>query len=132
MQMKDNTRALLTKVGLDSHDRGIKLIASRFRDEGMEVIYTGPWQSKEAVVDIALEEDVDIVGFNVFSDDHLLIPKVLDLMEERGILEDLLIVVGGNVPEPHQDDLYEAGVDGIFLPGSDLNEIVEFVEENLE
>jgi methylmalonyl-CoA mutase C-terminal domain/subunit len=129
--MTENIRVLLTKVGLDSHDRGIKLVASRFREEGMEVIYTGPWQSKEAVVEIALEEDVDVVGFNVFSDDHLLVPKVLDLMTEEGILENITVVVGGNVPEQHRDTLYDAGVDGIFLPGSDLDDIVDFVEENV-
>jgi len=128
--MTDNIRVLLTKVGLDSHDRGIKLISSRLREAGMEVIYTGPWQSKEAAVEIALEEDVDVVGFNVFSDDHLLVPKVLDLMEERGILSDTLIVVGGNVPEVDQDDLYEAGVAEIFPPGAEIDDIVSFIEEN--
>jgi methylmalonyl-CoA mutase C-terminal domain/subunit len=128
--MTDNIRVLLTKVGLDSHDRGIKLISSRLREAGMEVIYTGPWQSKEAAVEIALEEDVDVVGFNVFSDDHLLVPKVLDLMEERGILSDTLVVVGGNVPEVDQDDLYEAGVAEIFPPGAEIDDIVSFIEEN--
>lgn len=129
---QENIRALLTKVGLDSHDRGINLVASKFRDAGMEVIYTGPWQSKETVVNIALEEDVDVVGFNVFSDDHLLVPKVLDLMEKEGILSDTLIIVGGNVPEPHQDQLYEAGVAEIYPPGSDLDDIVEFVKSHFE
>lgn len=128
--MTKNIRVLLTKVGLDSHDRGIKLISSRLREAGMEVIYTGPWQSKEAAVEIALEEDVDVVGFNVFSDDHLLVPKVLDLMEERGILSDTLVVVGGNVPEVDQDDLYEAGVAEIFPPGTDIDDIIRFIEEN--
>lgn len=128
--MSTNIRVLLTKVGLDSHDRGIKLIASRLREAGMEVIYTGPWQSKEAAVNIALEEDVDVVGFNVFSDDHLLVPKVLNLMEERGILSDTLVVVGGNVPEEDQGELFDAGVAEIFPPGTDVGDIVSFIEEN--
>lgn len=128
--MTRNIRVLLTKVGLDSHDRGIKLVSSRLRDAGMEVIYTGPWTSKETAVNIALEEDVDVIGFNVFSDDHLLVPKVLNLMEERDILSDTLIVVGGNVPDEDADKLYEAGVAEIFSPGSDIDDIVDFIKEN--
>jgi len=128
--MTENIRVLLTKVGLDSHDRGIKLISSRLREAGMEVIYTGPWQSKETAVNIAMEEDVDVVGFNVFSDDHLLVPKVLNLMEEREILSDTLVVVGGNVPEVDQDELYDAGVAEIFPPGTDVDEIVSFIEQH--
>lgn len=128
--MTKNIRVLLTKVGLDSHDRGIKLVSSRLRDAGMEVIYTGPWQSKDAVVDIALEEDVDVVGFNVFSDDHLLVPKVLKLMEERGILSDTFVVVGGNVPDEDEDVLYDAGVVEIFPPGTNIDDIVAFIDEN--
>lgn len=116
-------RVLITKIGLDGHDRGSRLVAGFLRDAGMEVIYTAPWQAIETVVRQAMEEDVDAVGVSSLATDHLLMPKLMAAMREAG-LDDVVMVVGGIVPEAEVADMTAVGVDAIFHPGSSRDEIV--------
>ena len=116
-------RVLVTKIGLDGHDRGSRLVAGFLRDAGMEVIYTAPWQKIETVVNQAMEEDVDAVGISSLATDHLLVPKLMDAMREAE-LDDVTVVVGGIVPDNEVPPLNEAGVAAVFHPGSSRDEIV--------
>lgn len=121
-------RVLIGKPGLDGHDRGAKVVARAFRDAGFEVIYSGLRQSPEAIVQTAIQEDVDVLGLSILSGAHdTLVPKVIDLLEEKG-MTDVLVLVGGTIPDDDRDDLLEQGVDRVFGPDSDINEIVEYVQ----
>ena len=119
-------KVLVTKIGLDGHDRGSRLVATFLRDAGMEVIYTGPWQSIPAVVAIAQQEDVDVIGISSLSTDHLIVPKLMAALREAG-LGHIRVVVGGIVPDDEEALLAEAGVSQVFHPGSTRDEIVETV-----
>ena len=119
-------KVLVTKIGLDGHDRGSRLVATYLRDAGMEVIYTGPWQSIEAVVAIAQEEDVDVIGISSLSTDHLIVPKLMAALREAE-LGHIGVVLGGIVPDSELDMLAEAGVREVFHPGSTRERIVEAV-----
>lgn len=116
-------RVLLTKIGLDGHDRGSRIVASFLRDAGMEVIYTGPWQQIPAVVSMALEEDVDVIGVSSLASDHLLVPKLMEALREAG-LDHVGVAVGGTIPEEDDSWLREAGVRLIVRPGAPSEEIV--------
>ena len=116
-------RVLVTKVGLDGHDRGSRIVAAYLRDAGMEVIYTPPWQSIPAVVKLALEEDVDVIGISSLATDHLIVPKLLDALRAAG-LGDVGMIVGGIVPEDERPALLAAGVAAILGPGSSRDEII--------
>ncbi|MHB8826934.1 MAG: cobalamin B12-binding domain-containing protein [Acidimicrobiales bacterium] len=117
------TRVLVAKVGLDGHDRGIKVVARILRDAGMEVVYTGLFQTPEMVAVAAIQEDVDVVGLSMLSGAHLtLAPLVVAALRERG--SDIPVVVGGIVPGNDVDDLTAAGVAAIFGPGASAEEIV--------
>ena len=125
-------RCLVAKVGLDGHDRGAHVIARAFRDAGFEVIYSGLHNSPEAIVQTAIQEDVDVVGLSILSDAHdTLVPKVIDLLEDEG-MDDVMILAGGTIPEPDREELYEQGVDMAFGPGTDLDKIVRFIQENVQ
>ena len=115
-------KVLVTKVGLDGHDRGSRIVAAACRDAGMEVIYTPPWQSIPAVVKLALEEDVDVIGISSLATDHLIVPKLLAALADAG-LGDVRVVVGGIVPENEEAALVASGVRAIFHPGGTLDEI---------
>ncbi len=131
MSSKENQRrlrVLITKIGLDGHDRGSRIVASYLRDAGMEVIYTSPWQEIEAVVKLALEEDVDVLGVSSLATDHLLVPKLLRGLEAKG-LGHVKVVVGGIIPEQDIPDLMENGVARIFHPGVSREEIVTAFEK---
>ena len=117
-------RILITKIGLDGHDRGSRIVAAYLRDSGMDVIYTPPWQEIEAVVSLALQEDVDVIGVSSLATDHLIIPDMMNALREAG-LTDVEVFVGGIVPEQERPTLKEAGVRAIFGPGSKRDEIVE-------
>jgi methylmalonyl-CoA mutase C-terminal domain/subunit len=117
---------LVTKIGLDGHDRGSRIVAAYLRDAGMEVIYTAPWQTIGAVVKLALEEDVDVVGVSSLATDHLLLPRLVAALREAGIPH-VRVVVGGIVPAREERDLLAAGVAQVFHPGSSREEIVEGV-----
>jgi methylmalonyl-CoA mutase C-terminal domain/subunit len=125
-----NIRVLLTKIGFDGHDRGLRLVASALRDGGIEVIYTGPWQTIEQVTETALQEDVDVVGISSLGYDHVLIPKLLKLFKEKK-MDNILVIVGGIIAPDEIPALKDAGVAEVFHPGTKLSSIVEFVKENV-
>ncbi len=124
-------KVLVTKVGLDGHDRGSRLVAAYLRDAGMEVVYTAPWQEIAAVVKLALEEDVDVIGISTLATDHLLLPQVMAALHEAG-LGHVKVVVGGIVPDGEAAELLEAGVARVFHPGSAREDIVEAVRRLAE
>ena len=125
---KRKIRVLITKVGLDGHDRGAKLVARALRDAGMEVIYTGIRQTVESTVTAALEEDVDVLGLSFLSGDHMtLVPKVLNLLRKSG-RGDIPVVVGGIILNHHIPDLMKLGVKRVFLPGTPLDEIADYIQ----
>jgi methylmalonyl-CoA mutase, C-terminal domain len=129
--MPDRIRVLVAKPGLDGHDRGAKVIARAFRDAGFEVIYTGLRQTPEQVVNAALQEDVDAVGLSVLSGAHMtLCPRIMDLMKKEG-LDDVLVVVGGIIPDQDVPKLKELGVGEIFQPGASTEEIVTYVRDHV-
>ena len=115
-------RVLVTKIGLDGHDRGSRIVAAACRDAGMEVIYTPPWQSIAAVVKLALEEDVDVIGVSSLATDHLIVPKLMQALRDAR-LDNVCVVVGGIVPDNEEALLLEAGVREVFHPGSTMDEI---------
>lgn len=124
-------RILVAKPGLDGHDRGAKIIARAFRDAGMEVIYTGLRQTPEQIVNAALQEDVDAIGLSILSGAHMhLFPRIVDLLRENK-LDDVLIFAGGIIPPDDIPKLKEIGIAEIFPPGSSLQEIVDFVKNNI-
>ncbi len=124
-------RVLIGKPGLDGHDRGAKVIARAFRDAGCEVIYTGLRQSSESIVQSAVQEDVDIVGLSILSGAHnSLVPEVIDLLQEYG-MDDVMVLVGGIIPDEDAKELHEAGVDEVFGPDSRTDEIVEWALDNV-
>ena len=119
-------KVLVTKIGLDGHDRGSRVVATFLRDAGMEVIYTGPWQSIEAVVAISQEEDVDVIGISSLSTDHLIVPKLMEALRAAD-LGHIGVVLGGIVPENEVQMLLDAGVAEVFHPGATRQEIVAAV-----
>ncbi len=119
-------RVLVTKVGLDGHDRGSRIVATYLRDAGMEVVYTAPWQTIAGVVKLALEEDVDVVGVSSLATDHLLVPRLVAGLREAG-LPHVRVVVGGIVPPGEERVLLAAGVSRVYHPGSSREEIVSGV-----
>src|SRR5246500_2530828 len=125
-------RVLVAKPGLDGHDRGAKVIARALRDAGMEVIYTGLRQTPEMVVNAALQEDVDVIGLSILSGAHnAIVPRVMDLMKQNK-MDDVLVLVGGIIPDQDMDALKKAGVAGIFQPGTAMDEIIQFIRSNIK
>ena len=123
-------RVLIAKPGLDGHDRGAKIIARALRDAGMEVIYTGLRQTPEQIAGAALQEDADVVGLSILSGAHNHIaPQLMDLLKQKG-LDDVLVVIGGIIPDVDVPKLKEIGVKGIFLPGTPMQEIIDFISAN--
>lgn len=119
-------RVLIGKPGLDGHDRGAKVVARALRDAGMEVIYTGLHQTPDAIVEAALQEDVDVIGLSILSGAHnTLVPKVIALLREQG-MEDVRVLVGGIIPDEDADELRQMGVAAVFGPGTETEEIVRF------
>ena len=119
-------KVLVTKIGLDGHDRGARIVAAALRGAGMEVVYTGPWKAIADVVDISLEEDVDLIGISSLASDHLLIPKLMTALHGSQ-LENIPVVVGGIIPDADEVELLDAGVAQVFHPGSNMAEIVSDV-----
>ena len=129
--MTRKIRVLVAKPGLDGHDRGAKVIVRALRDAGMEAIYTGLRQTPEQIVQAALQEDVDAIGVSILSGAHnYVMPRIMELVEQSK-MDDVLVFMGGIVPDQDIAELKKIGVKGIFLPGSSLNEIVNFVKENV-
>ena len=121
-------KVLVTKIGLDGHDRGSRVVAAFLRDAGMEVIYTPPWQEIATVVKLATEEDVDVIGISSLATDHLIVPKLMTALREAG-LGDVCVIVGGIVPDEDEQMLLDAGVARVFHPGSALEDIATYVRE---
>lgn len=129
--MASKIRVVIAKPGLDGHDRGARVIARALRDAGMEVIYTGLRQTPEQIVAAALQEDADVIGLSILSGAHMHIcPRIMTLLDEKG-LQDVLVVVGGIIPDVDIPKLKEIGVRGIFLPGTPMQEIVDFIQKNV-
>ena len=125
--MRQKIRVVIAKPGLDGHDRGAKVIARALRDAGMEVIYTGLRQTPEQIVTAALQEDADVIGLSILSGAHMHIcPRVMELLHEKKIA-DVLVVVGGIIPDVDIPKLNAIGIQGIFLPGTPMQEIVDFI-----
>ena len=128
--MPHTIRVVIAKPGLDGHDRGAKVIARALRDAGMEVIYTGLRQTPEQIVAAALQEDADVIGLSILSGAHMHIcPRMMELLREKG-LEDVLVVLGGIIPAVDVPLLEAMGVRGIFLPGTPMQDIVEFIRKH--
>jgi methylmalonyl-CoA mutase, C-terminal domain len=124
-------RVVIAKPGLDGHDRGAKVIARALRDAGMEVIYTGLRQTPEQIVTAALQEDADAIGLSILSGAHMHIcPRVVELIKEHK-LEDVLVLVGGIIPDQDIPRLHDMGVKGIFPPGTPMQEIIDFIMANV-
>lgn len=125
-------RVLVAKPGLDGHDRGAKVIARALRDAGMEVIYTGLRQTPEMIAAAALQEDVDAVGVSILSGAHnTLCPRIVQLLREKG-MNNVLVLVGGIVPQEDLPKLKEQGVAEVFLPGTNTDDIVKFLHNNVK
>ena len=123
-------RVVIAKPGLAGHDRGAKVIARALRDAGMEVIYTGLRQTPEQIVTAALQEDADVIGLSILSGAHMHIcPRIMELLREKG-LDDVLVVIGGIIPDVDVPKLQQMGIRGIFLPGTPMQQIVDFIRAN--
>ncbi len=124
-------RVLVGKIGLDGHDRGAIIVTQALRNAGMEVIYSGLKNTAENLVEAAIQEDVDVIGISILSGAHLiLVPKMINLLKEKDA-GDIMVLVGGVIPPADVPKLEEAGVKKIFIPGSEINEIVEFIKEEV-
>lgn len=129
---KRKIRVLVAKVGLDGHDRGAKVIAAALRDAGMEVIYSGLHQTPEAIVNAALQEDVDVIGVSILSGAHMtILPIIRDLMKQKG-LGDVLLTGGGIIPDDDADELYQMGVGKLFGPGTHTQEIIDYIKSEVK
>ncbi len=123
-------RVLIAKPGLDGHDRGAKIIARALRDSGMEVIYTGLRQTPEMIATAALQEDAQVIGLSILSGAHMvLIPRLMELLKEKGIFDRVSVVIGGTIPNADIPALKEAGVAEVFQPGVSTQDIVAFIRE---
>ena len=125
----EKMRILVAKPGLDGHDRGAKVVSRALRDAGFEVIYTGLHQTAEQIVETAVQEDVDHIGLSILSGAHMtLVPKVVDLLKENKA-EDISLSIGGIIPDEDREALNKIGVDGVFGPGTDTKDIVEYIKK---
>ena len=133
--MQENNRpirVLVAKPGLDGHDRGAKVIARALRDSGMEVIYTGIRQSPQMIAQAAAQEDVDVIGMSILSGAHLeILPEIMDLLRGQG-MDDVIVVVGGIIPEVDRQPLKDLGIAEVFGPGTTTGSIVEFIQKRVK
>jgi len=131
MSSERRIRVVVAKPGLDSHDRGAKIVARAFRDAGMEVIYTGLRQTPEQIVETALQEDVDVIALSILSGAHLaLFPRIMELLKQKG-LNDILVFAGGIIPKEDVPHLKKIGIAEVFGPGTRTDTLVKFVLENV-
>lgn len=125
-------RVLLAKLGLDGHDRGVKVIARAMRDAGIEVVYMGMRVTADQVAQTALQEDADVVGVSILSGAHMrLMPRLTKALDDRGLSGDVLLLVGGTIPEDDVEPLREMGVHGVFPVGSFTSEMIDFIFNNV-
>jgi methylmalonyl-CoA mutase C-terminal domain/subunit len=133
MNDKKRIKVLLGKTSLDGHNRGIKVISAWLRDAGMEVVFLGQFLLEEQVVKAAIEESVDVIGLSFLGGEHLHSVEVMrNLLEREGLLGKIVLMIGGIIPAEDIEELYGLGVDKVFLPGTPMNEIVEFIENRCE
>lgn len=126
-------RVLVAKPGLDGHDRGAKVIARALRDAGMEVIYTGLRQTPEQIVATAVQEDVDVVSMSILSGAHgYLLPKVVQLLKNEGVYDEMLVIGGGVIPNDDIPMLKESGIEAVFTPGTPTDVTIDFIRNNLK
>ena len=131
MKSEKKIRVLIAKPGLDSHDRGAKVVARALRDAGMEVIYTGLRQTPEQIAETALQEDVDVIGLSILSGAHkTLFPRIVNLLKQKG-LTDVMVFAGGIIPEEDVEDLKKLGIKEIFGPGTTTESIIKYVFDNV-
>jgi methylmalonyl-CoA mutase C-terminal domain/subunit len=130
--MEHPIRVLVAKPGLDGHDRGAKVIARTLRDAGMEVIYTGLRQTPEMIASAALQEDVQVIGLSILSGAHnAIVPRVMELLHEKE-MDDIIVIVGGIIPDDDAVQLKKQGVAAVFQPGASLEEIVTFIRSSVK
>ena len=130
--MDSRIRVLVAKPGLDGHDRGAKVIARALREAGMEVVYTGLRQTPEMIVNAALQEDVQVIGLSILSGAHnAIVPRVMELLQQKG-MTDVVVIVGGIVPDEDAAALKRMGVGAVFQPGSSLEAIAEFIRGSVK
>ena len=130
--MDQKIRVLVAKPGLDGHDRGAKVIARALRDAGMEVVYTGLRQTPEMIVSAALQEDVQVIGLSILSGAHnAIVPRVMELLKQKQ-MNDVLVVVGGIVPDEDAEQLKSLGVAAVYQPGASLEAIVDFIRSSVK
>jgi methylmalonyl-CoA mutase C-terminal domain/subunit len=132
MQSAKKIRVLIAKPGLDSHDRGAKVVARALRDAGMEVIYTGLRQTPEQIAETALQEDVDVIGLSILSGAHkTLFPRIMELLKKKG-LTDIMVFAGGIIPEEDVKEIKKLGIREVFGPGTPTEKIIEYVVEKIQ
>ena len=131
MGKEKKIRVLAAKPGLDGHDRGIKVVASALMDAGMEVVYTGLRQTPSQIVESAIQEDVDVIAMSILSGAHdYLFPKVMELLEKKGV-DDILVIGGGIIPDEDIPALKEAGIAEVFGPGTTTTQIIDYIKGNV-
>ena len=130
--MDDRIRVLIAKPGLDGHDRGAKVIARALRDAGMEVIYSGLRQTPEMIVSASLQEDVQVIGLSILSGAHnAIVPRLMELLKEKD-MTDVMVILGGIIPDEDVEVMKKLGVSAVFQPGASLEEIVRFIRGNVK
>lgn len=131
---RSKIKVMIAKPGLDGHDRGARVLSRFLRDAGYEVIYTGLHRTAKEVASAAIQEDVDVLGLSFLSGAHeSYVPRIRKLLEEQGVdMDKIVFLVGGIIPEEHFEELVEEGVDGVFIPGSSLEEVSEFIDMKIE
>ena len=132
MATKKKIKVLVTKVGLDGHDRGAKVVSSLLKEAGMEVIYLGMFQRPESIVKAAIDEDVDVIGLSYLSGEHLIFtPKIVDEMRKNRV-DDVLLIAGGTFPAEDIPAMEEMGIDKVFRAGSLTESIVDYINNHIE
>ena len=126
--MKKRIRVIMAKPGLDGHDRGIKILARAFRENGMEVIYLGLRQTPEKIVNAAIQEDADVIALSILSGAHMTIFKKVKQLLEKENISDILITGGGIIPENDMKELYDLGIGNLFGPGTPVKEIIDYIQ----
>jgi methylmalonyl-CoA mutase C-terminal domain/subunit len=131
MAKERKIKILVTKVGLDGHDRGAKVVSSLLKEAGMEVIYLGMYQTPEAIIKAAIDEDVDVIGVSYLSGEHLIFtPKIVEEMKKNNI-DDVLLIAGGTFPAEDMPVLKEMGIDEVFVAGSLTEQIIQYIQEHV-
>jgi methylmalonyl-CoA mutase C-terminal domain/subunit len=131
MAKERKIKILVTKVGLDGHDRGAKVVSSLLKEAGMEVIYLGMYQTPEAIIKAAIDEDVDVIGVSYLSGEHLIFtPKIVEEMKKNN-LDDVLLIAGGTFPAEDMPVLKEMGIDEVFVAGSLTEPIIQYIHEHV-